>query len=464
VQSEETLLAWRPLAPFLVAIVAALPGTVARFIHLELDPPLVALLSGAAILGAAFLLVWACDTAQADVSQALALAVVALIAVLPEYAVDMYFTWQAGQFPDGPYSQYAIANMTGANRLLIGVGWAVIAALFWLRTRRSVQLEEDRRLELRFLGAATLYAFVIPLKGTLAWYDGVVLIGLYVWYLAVASRRPPTEDHDDGPARHLIALPKAPRRAATLGLFLFAGAAILANAEPFCEGLVATGKTLRISEFLLVQWLAPLASETPEFVIAITFTLRARASLALGSLLSAKLNQWTLLVGMIPAVFAVSHGSLDVPIPMGDRQMSEILLTAAQSLFAVVLLGALSLSLGQALLLFGLFIGQFVTPKNIGSPLAGASGLGGHPVHLLFSLLYVLTGVALFLDQPQRLKSLWGGWRLRPGDDPPGGPTVTMDRSGAEPPSHLHASGPGPDCATTSQPAGSADHPSGPRS
>ena len=53
-------------------------------------------MAGVAIFGAAFLLVWACDAAQADVSQALSLAVVALIAVLPEYAVDMYFTWQAG--------------------------------------------------------------------------------------------------------------------------------------------------------------------------------------------------------------------------------------------------------------------------------------------------------------------------------------------------------------------------------
>jgi len=58
-------------------------------------------LAGLAIMSAAFLLLWACDAAQADISQALALAAVALISVLPEYAVDMYFTWQAGQHPGG---------------------------------------------------------------------------------------------------------------------------------------------------------------------------------------------------------------------------------------------------------------------------------------------------------------------------------------------------------------------------
>lgn len=140
-----------------------------------------ALLAGTSIMGASFLLLWACDAAQAEISQALALAAVALIAVLPEYSVDMYFTWQAGKNPGGAYAHYAIANMTGANRLLIGVAWGLIVAVYWFRFGRDVQLEEERRTELLFLGFATAYAFAIPLKGTLAWYDGVVFIGLYIW-------------------------------------------------------------------------------------------------------------------------------------------------------------------------------------------------------------------------------------------------------------------------------------------
>jgi cation:H+ antiporter len=40
--------------------------------------------------GAFFLLLWACDAAYKGVFQAPALAIVALIAVLPEYAVDLF--------------------------------------------------------------------------------------------------------------------------------------------------------------------------------------------------------------------------------------------------------------------------------------------------------------------------------------------------------------------------------------
>jgi hypothetical protein len=45
--------------------------------------------------------------------------------VLPEYAVDLYFASMAAKNPS--YAQYAAANMTGSNRLLIGVGWSVVA-------------------------------------------------------------------------------------------------------------------------------------------------------------------------------------------------------------------------------------------------------------------------------------------------------------------------------------------------
>ncbi|GEM_PF-4810420 len=153
--------------------------------------------------------------------------------------------------------------MTGANRLLIGVAWALIATLFWLRFRRDVELEDSRRMELFFLGLATAYAFLIPLKGTLAWYDGVVFLGIYVWYLVVAARRPVEEVEPEGPAELFARLPKTQRRLAILSAFLFAGCAILASAEP-SAGSVAP-EMFRINEFVPVRG-RPLRG--PEFTCA----------------------------------------------------------------------------------------------------------------------------------------------------------------------------------------------------
>ena len=218
---KESMTYTKRIIPFIAATLFTVPGFTLRLLPVEIDPHITALLTGAAILGASFLLLWACEAAQKDVSQALALAVVALIAVLPEYAVDMYFTWQAGQDPQGEYAHYAIANMTGANRLLIGVAWAIIVAICWLKTRLPVELERERMTEILFLGLATLYAFLIPIKGSLAWYDGIVFVGLYSWYIRLASRRACEESDLDGPAELLGELPKAKRRVATVLMFLF---------------------------------------------------------------------------------------------------------------------------------------------------------------------------------------------------------------------------------------------------
>lgn len=399
--------------PMILAVLCTVPGFILKLMVPELSPPMTALITGIAILGSSFLLLWACDAAQKDVSQALALAVVALIAVLPEYAVDMYFTWQAGQDPQSDYAHYAIANMTGANRLLIGVAWTIIVAIGWFKTRRGVELDKDRRTEVLFLGMATLYAFFIPFKGSLVWYDGIVFVGLYVGYIRIASQRPCLECELDGPAELLGRLPKAKRRMATALLFLFSAGVILSNAEHFSEALVATGKVLGINEFLLVQWLAPIASEAPEFTVAILFALRGHAAIALGSLVSAKLNQWTLLVGMIPGVYGLSSGSFAAPIPMGAFQMNEILLTAAQSLLAVALIVGMRIGLKGALLLFGLFAGQFLAPVAL-KAFSGIFLIAARPesIHMLFSVIYIAAAVYLLLINRSAVVRLADGFRI----------------------------------------------------
>ena len=401
-----SLRAWRP---FILAVACTMPGVAARFAQPEMSPLWLALLAGSAILGASFLLTWACEVAQTDIPQAVAVAVVAFIAVLPEYAVDMYFTWMAGQNPESAYAHYAIANMTGANRLLIGLGWSAIVLVFAGRFRSAVALEDDKRTDVLFLGLATLYALLIPLKGSLTLFDGVVFLGVYVWYICIISRRPVEEEVPEGPAAVLARLPKKRRLASIAGIFCFAALVILCNAEPFSENLVASGKLLGVNEFLLVQWVAPIASEAPEFIIALMFAFRGNAGLALGCLLSSKLNQWTLLVGMIPGVYAVSSGGLS-PMALDSHQLQEILLTAGQSIFAVMLLADLRLCVREAFWLLLFFAAQLLSPLY-DRQMEILLGLPHSPLrlHALYSWLYL--GLAAFL----LLKNRRLVWKLRSG-------------------------------------------------
>lgn len=342
------------------AIALTVPAVYLRFGGFHLAPPVEALLFGLAVLGAAFLLSWVAEVAQLEISQALAVAIVALIAVLPEYAVDLYFAWAAAERPS--YAGYATANMTGANRLLVGIGWPVVVVLFGLRfRRRGVRLEPVQSVDVTFLGLATLYAFLIPIEGTLSLIDTAVLFTLfagYIWRTAHAERHEPELV---GPAELLGRLPRRTRRAVTVLLFLFAGVVILLAAEPFAEALVESGEPLGIDEFLLVQWVAPFASEAPEFIIASLWAFRGDPRAGLGALLSSKVNQWTLLIGTIPVAYSIGLGEPGA-LPLDLRQEHELWLTGAQSLFAVAVLADLRLGLREAILLFVLFAAQFLFP------------------------------------------------------------------------------------------------------
>jgi len=339
------------------ATLLPLQWIVIRLLGIHLSPQWEALGAGVAIFGAAFILSWAAEVAQVDIPQALALAFLALIAVLPEYAVDIYFAWSAGKDPH--YTAYATANMTGANRLLIGLGWAAVVVTCWLKHRqRQVILDRSHSNELLHLGLATLYSFVIPLKGTISALDSFILIAIFISYMISASKAKFVEPElEGGPGELLMRLPPLGRRLATLGMFAYAGLGIYLSAEPFAEGLLATGRTFKIEEFLLVQWLAPLASESPEFIVAIVFALKGKPGASMGTLVSSKVNQWTLLIGMLPIAYSLSAGHLG-SMHLDARQTEEIFLTAAQSLFAIAVLADLSFSLAEAGLIFLLFATQ----------------------------------------------------------------------------------------------------------
>ncbi len=411
-------------------IVAAIVGTFPAIVlftlgHTQdthLHPLLNSLVYGLGILSAAFLLSWAAEAFEHDISHGLALALVAVITVLPEYAVDFSLVWRAGTDPE--YAGYAVANMTGANRLLIGIAWPLIVAIVWFKGLRRireqrvgmrirepgvmvrlagrlpgvgplehrysrVQLYKSQAIELSFLTAATIYAFTIPFKGQIDLLDAVVLIGLFGLYMWFSSRAAVVPPALVGPAALIGNLTPSRRRLVVLVTFVFSATVIFLSAEPFAEGMIETGKSIGIDEFLLIQWVAPLASEAPEIVVACIFAIRGDASSALGLLVSAKVNQWSLLVGSLPIVYSASVGS-PAALPLDDRQAQEVLLTAAQSLFAVVMLATLHLGPKGALALFVLFTAQLVLPFAA--------------IRLVFSFIYfgVVVLVVAFSGQQRR--------------------------------------------------------------
>ncbi len=341
--------------PLILALVATLPGMAISLAGGHLAPGMAALAFGATVLGAAFLLAWATEAIQHDLPQALALSILALIAILPEYAVDVSFAYKAAT--DRAYEAYAVANMTGANRLLIGIAWPLVVLLFFLarRARGVTLLHASNRPGLLCLGAATLYGMTIPLRGAISLIDAAVLIAIFLIYVVLSARAPTEEPALIGPAALIGNLPTAKRRVAVGALMLWAMAAVLLVAEKFGEALVETGSSLGIDEFLLVQWLAPLASEAPEFVIVALWTVRGDARMALGALVSSTVNQWTLLISSLPIAYSAGARALHA-LPLGTRQGEELFLTATFSALALTLVLNMHLALWEAVGLVVLFV------------------------------------------------------------------------------------------------------------
>lgn len=347
---------------------------------------------GIAILGAAFLLNWGAEAAEKDISAGLALAFIAIIAVLPEYAVDFSLAWKAADDPT--YAPLAIANMTGGNRLLIGIGWPLITLVSWLKFKsKKVTLPRKQKLDLSVLLIASLYAFTIPLKGQLDIIDAIFLPGIFALYMIIISKQSSEENTVVGPAQIIADLPSKARRICCAVLFIFPAIIIFLAAEPFAHSLILTGENMGVDQFFLIQWVAPLASESPEIAVAMILTLRSRASSALTVLLSSKINQWTLLVGTLPIVYSVSSGELSA-LPMDNRQSIEIILTAAQSLFALVLLSNFSFSNKASGLLFFLFITQIIIPISI--------------ARIAFAIAYIVISAAILLYDTERKSNILG--------------------------------------------------------
>jgi cation:H+ antiporter len=354
---------WRTLTrSALITGAFIIPALVVRVAGLHPDAVAALLIYGAAVVAASFLLAWAAEAAQIDVSGGLAIAILAVVAVLPEYAVDLYYAYISGHAPE--YTQYAAANMTGSNRLLMGLGWPVVVLVSIVVARKmggrkatGLALEPANRVELGFLLIAGVVAFLIPATGHIHLVLGLALLAWFGFYLYKLSRGDVEEPDLIGTAAALGELPDRVRRVAVIGLFATSCVVILLCAEPFANNLVAAGTELGVDRFLLVQWLAPLASEAPEFIIATIFATRGKGTAAIATLISAKVNQWTLLIGSLPVAHLLGGGGFS--LVLDSRQMEEVLLTATQTLMGVALILALRFRRAAAWALLGLFLVQF---------------------------------------------------------------------------------------------------------
>jgi cation:H+ antiporter len=392
------------------AAACTVPGLLVRMGGGAAPYPMQLAAYGAAVVAAAFMLAWACEAAQVDVANGIVVAAVAFVAILPEYVVEVHFAFIGS-------ADYVTANLTGASRLLLGFAVAMPAVVPLLPDRwrprhvGRLELPEPHRVELAVLAVGATWSLRAVVSGKLTLLDAAVLIGMYVLYLRRAAAAGGESSPPIGVASDLAGLPRDERRRWVAGLMLYSALVILLTAVPFGDAVLGAGALVGISPYLLLQWIVPVATETPELVVAYVLLTHGRGGQSIAVLLAGAVSQYTLALGTLPLAYAA--GVATGPLPLAGRERIELLLTLAVALYAVAALMSLRLSRGDSSIMFALFAGQLLVP--------------GAWSRLLFAAAFLAVAVDVLMAERRQLPALLSELR---------GPSARAAASG--PPSRGH--------------------------
>jgi cation:H+ antiporter len=389
---------WRQ--PVALAIAASVLGLLVLAARSGLPAPIAMVGLGTALVGASLLLSWAADAGEVEISGGLVLAGITLVTVLPELVVEVHFAYTQ-------QTDLVSANLTGATRLLLTGATAMPVVGAWLLARRgerapsaSYRLAPARRVDLAVLFVAALYGILLALLGRVSLLDGLLLLCLYLFYLRRIGGTPDEPPAVVGVSAGLAALPAEQRRRWLVGLLALSAIVVGVVAVPFTEALQATGASLGINPYLLVQSIVPAATETPEFVVALVLALNRRPGLGLAVFLAASVAQWTLALGVLP--WAQAAGGGPSSLPLDTRATVELALTVSTTLMAVAGLSTLTPKRIDSGIVLTLFAIQFAFPST--------------GVRIVVAVIFAMFALDILIANHRAVRPMFAALRSR---DPP---------------------------------------------
>lgn len=354
-------------------------------------------LHGAAVVALSYLLWHRATAVIPHVPRSLAVGLLVAAVITPELAVEVRFASEAG-LPHVP--GLTTAALTGASRMLVGLGWPLAICVLWARSGAvGLTLPRAQRVPLWFLMLAALYAFTIYLKASLTLLDSALLVLLFAAYVWTTARQ--FAGASDINQRLWTVTPEVPK-------LDIARAIVMLGVLGVGAGMTAVGvahAVLDLSDvsggFGVVQWLVPVATKSPLLVVVCALVWRGRTSEATSTLAAAQFGLLTLTVAVIPVAFLAGRFGLGNGLELGldDTQRSALLLVSAQTVLLVTLLSSMSASAKGGLALLALFLLQAAV--SVAQP-GGPSGL----TQVVLAFIHFGASGALVIVDRARLLSL----------------------------------------------------------
>jgi cation:H+ antiporter len=170
----------------------------------------------------------------------------------------------------------------------------------------------------------------------------------------------------------------------------YAAFVILLTAVPFGDAVLGAGSIVGISPYLLLQWIVPVATETPEIVVAFVLLTHGRGGQSIAVLLAGAVSQYTIALGTLPLAYALSPAI--GPLQLAGRERVELLLTVGVALYAVAALLTLRLSRGDSSIMLAAFAGQLLVPSIV--------------TRLFFAVVFWAVALDILLAERRRLPAL----------------------------------------------------------
>jgi cation:H+ antiporter len=357
----------------------------AAFIFLGYYLKLKGIIISAIIIFAAVLIGYGAEVLELVLPSGVALAIVALLQISPEFFVE-WATVKKAAF-DPAFLHNAMANLYGANKLLVGFGPPLVFFVYYffspIKKVNYIKFHAIKSYSIFVMIFGIAYNFIIYLKNSLMWYDSIALIAIYFGSVFFIGRmelhynklKPSAEEK--GPELEDSAVEKFIHKFVLAGdkviayrayiasfIFLATGGALLVGfAEEFLECLLHASTAAGISTFIFIGYVAPFMSEFPEKLVAIGYAMKGHADTAMVNFLSSILAQLTLLTAMVPLAYSYYKGT-PTGIVFDAVQSQELLLVIAMMLYSLMLFLDLKFTIRETIMALGLFIWQFVMPES----------------------------------------------------------------------------------------------------
>ncbi len=211
---------------------------------------------------------------------------VSILSSLPELSVSLAAALR-GQ------ASISIGNVIGSNFVTLTFVTAFCALLAPMAIQR-----ETRERESAWMILSSTAILVLSLDGRLSRWDGALLIGLYLPYLASvigeahAQAEPQPAAGGDaraggqGIGRHLVA--------AALAI-----AGVVAGAEVAVAGGIEVGRELGVSEAVLGGLVFAFGTSLPEFAIAVSATVRRKAVVSISEIYASNIFTAMFVLGVV---------------------------------------------------------------------------------------------------------------------------------------------------------------------